>query len=126
MTQATRSDLAVGTDWVWERMKRGEPLFFIELRHPGDVDLTVHRIRGALRVTRDDALKHLAEMPRDRPVVVCSAAPNDDPAFEIARLLLDHGVQALALSGGLHGYLKAGLPSEEPGAARDMTRVRGL
>lgn len=120
------SDLAVSTDWVWERIKEGEPLFFIELRHPGDLDLSVHRVRGALRLNFDDAKRHLAEIPRDRVVVVCAAAPDDEPALELARLLKESGIQARALRGGLHEYLKAGLPAEEPRAARDMTRTRGL
>lgn len=121
-----REDLEVSSDWVWERINAGEPLFFIEVRHPGDIDLSVQRVRGALRLTGDDARKHLSEIPRDRPVVVCSAMPGAEPALELARLLLGQGFQARALSGGLHGYLKAGLPAEEPAAARDMTRLRGL
>lgn len=121
-----RSDLAVSTDWVWERIKEGEPLFFIELRHPGDTDLSVHTVRGALRVNFDEAKRRLSEMPRDRMIVVCAAAPNDEPALELARMLKESGVEAMALRGGLHEYLKAGLPAEEPPAARDMTRNRGL
>ncbi|MBU5637648.1 sulfurtransferase [Geomonas sp. Red69] len=118
-------DLAVSTDWVWERIKEGEPLFFVELRHPGDADFAVQRVRGALRVNFDDARRHLQELPRDRLVVVCSAAPTDEPALELAAFLGDNGVRARALEGGVSGYLEAGLPAEEVKAARDMTRSRG-
>lgn len=121
-----QNDLAVSADWVWERIKEGEPLFFIELRNPGDVDLSVHRVRGALRVGFDDAKRHLPELPLDRVVVVCAAAPSDEPALELARFLKENGIEARALRGGLHEYLKAGLPAEEPAAARNMTRIRGL
>ena len=38
----------VGTDWVQEQIKRGEPVFFIEVRHAGDRDLAVMKARGAL------------------------------------------------------------------------------
>ncbi|MBJ6800760.1 rhodanese-like domain-containing protein [Geomonas propionica] len=120
-----QSDLAVSTDWVWERIKEGEPLFFIELRHPGDADYAVHRVRGALRVDFEDAKRHLRELPADRLVVVVSDLPNDEPALELAALLKENGLQARALSGGIFGYLKAGLPVEEVRAARDMTRTRG-
>ena len=73
------NDLAVTTDWVRERLKGGEQLFFIELRHPGDLDLTVNKVRGALRATSDDVQKYLPEIPEDREVVVCSSAPTDAP-----------------------------------------------
>ena len=120
------NDLAVTTDWVRERLKGGEQLFFIELRHPGDLDLTVNKVRGALRATSDDVQKYLPEIPEDREVVVCSSAPTDEPAYQLARLLLQRGFRAHALSGGLKAYLNAGLPVEEAGQGRDMTRVRGL
>lgn len=120
-----RSDLAVSTDWVWERIKEGEPLFFIELRHPGDVDYAVRRVRGALRVDFDDAKRHLPELPRDRLVVVCSGLPNDEPALELASFLTENGVTARVLAGGVAEYLEAGLPADEVKAARDMTRSRG-
>lgn len=118
-------DLAVSTDWVRERMKSGEPLFFIELRHAGDVDLTLKKVRGALRVNNDDARRHIAEIPPGHNVVVCSSAPDDEPAFELAGELVDRGFCAYALSGGLKAYLVAGLPVEEVGQGRAMTRVRG-
>lgn len=119
------SDLSVGTEWVWERIRSEEPLFFIELRHPGDVDFTLNKVRGALRVSSDDAKRHLAEIPRERVVVVCSAAPNDEPAFEFARRLVDDGFRARVLTGGVMAYLAAGLPVEEVARGRDMTRLRG-
>lgn len=121
------NDLAVGTDWVQEQMKRGEPIFLVEVRHAGDLDLAVMKARGALRLTHDDAQKHLAEIPRERAVLVYSTAPDDEPALAVARLLLSHGVTNVhLLSGGFKAYLRAGLPVEEIGAGRSMTRTRGL
>lgn len=120
------SELDVTVDWVRERLKEGTELFFIELRHPGDADLAVKRVRGALRVNSDDALRHLSEIPKERLVVVCSAAPNDQPAYQLARQMKDRGFQAHALSGGFKAYLEAGLPVDEVRPAADMTRTRGL
>ena len=120
------SELDVTVDWVRERLKEGTELFFIELRHAGDVDLAVKKVRGALRVTNDDALRHLSEIPKARVVVICSSAPNDEPAYRLAAQMRDRGFQAHALLGGLKSYLAAGLPVDEVGPATAMTRVRGL
>ena len=121
------NDLAVGSDWMREQMKRGEPVFLVEVRHAGDLDLAVMKARGALRLTHDDAQKHLAEIPKERAVLVYSTAPDDEPALVVARLLLSHGVTNVhLLSGGFKAYLSAGLPVEEVGAGRSMPRARGL
>ena len=120
-------DLAVGTDWVQEQVKRGEPVFFVEVRHAGDLDLAVMKARGALRLTHDDAKKHISEIPKERLVLVYSTAPDDQPALELARLLLSQGATKVhLLAGGFKAYLSAGLPVEEIGAGSNMTRARGL
>jgi rhodanese-related sulfurtransferase len=119
-------DQGVTTDWVWQRIKNGEQLFFIELRHAGDVDLTLQKIRGALRVTQDNADKFFSEIPRGRMVVICSSAPTDEPAYLLARQLIQQGILACTLSGGVKAYLRAGLPVEEVVQSRNMTRIRGL
>jgi len=119
-------DLAVSTDSIRERIKAGEPLFWIELRRAGDVDLTLLKVRGALRLTDDEARRHPPEVPEGRTVVVCCAAPGDEPALELARSLTERGLHAYVLSGGVKAYLSAGLPVEEVGQGREMTRSRGL
>ena len=121
-----KDDVAVGADWVREQMKRGEPIFFVEVRHAGDLDLAVMKARGALRLTGDEAEGHLAEIPKERMVVVYSTAPNDEPAAALARRLLSLGAtQVHLLSGGFKAYLSAGLPVEDIGEGRNMTRLRG-
>lgn len=121
------SDLAVGTDWVRERMKRGEAIFLVEVRRAGDLDLAVMKARGALRLTDDEARNRLAEIPKQRPVLVYSTAPDDEPAAALARLLISQGFQEPhLLTGGFKAYLSAGLPVEEIGEGSNMTRLRGM
>ena len=121
------SDRKVSTDWVRDQMKRGEPIFFVELRHAGDRDLAVSKARGALRLLDHEAKDHLAQIPKERAVVVYSAAPGDEPALELVRLLVSHGFdQAHALIGGFKAYLSAGLPVEQIGEGRNMGRLRGM
>lgn len=119
-------DLAVSTEWLRGRIKAGEPLFLIELRRAGDVDLTLLKVRGALQLTDDEARRHPPEVPEGRVVVVCSAAPGDEPALELAQALTERGLEAFVLSGGKKAYLSAGLPVDEIGQGREMTRSRGL
>lgn len=121
------SELAVGTDWVREQMKRGEPIFLVEVRHAGDRDLAVMKARGALRLTSSDAQSHLADIPKERSVVVYSTAPVDEPAEALLQLLVRQGyVNARLLVGGFKAYLSAGLPVEEIGEGHKMQRLRGL
>jgi rhodanese-related sulfurtransferase len=121
-----RSELAVTTDWVREQLKRGEPLFFVEVRHAGDQDLAVMKARGALRLDHQEAPHRLSEIPRERAVVVYSTAPGDGPAERLAALLHEQGYHKVhLLSGGVRAYLSAGLPVEQIGEGRNMTRLRG-
>lgn len=122
------NNLTVGADWVQEQMKRGEAIFFIEVRHAGGLDLAVMKVRGALRLDSDQAQSPpFDEIPKERNVVIYSTAPSDEPAAGLAQLLLNHGVRDVhVLSGGFKAYLSAGLPVEDIGAGRSMTRLRGL
>lgn len=120
-------DLAIGIDWVREKMKRGEPVFWVEVRHAGDGELAVVKVRGALRLTDHEAKDRLDEIPKERTVVVYSTAPNDEPALALTQLLASRGYgRAHLLAGGFKAYLSAGLPVEEIGAGAQMRRSRGL
>jgi rhodanese-related sulfurtransferase len=119
-------ELGITTNWLRERMNRAQPLFLIEVRHAGDWDLAVMKARGALRVDSDSGKRRLQEIPREQTVVIYSTAPADEPAEVLARLLAGEGHQDVhVLEGGFKAYLSAGLPVEEIGEGRNMTRLRG-
>lgn len=121
------SELEVGSDWVREQIKRGEAIFFVEVRHGGDLDLAVSKARGALRLIDHEMQDHLGEIPKERAVVVYSTAPDDEPAAALARLLVSRGVSdAHWLVGGFKAYLSAGLPVEAIGEGGNMPRLRGM
>lgn len=63
--QATR----VTVDEVLERMRRGEPLAFIDTRNPQAWGEAGTKLPGAIRVPADEAEKHFEEIPRDRAVI---------------------------------------------------------
>jgi rhodanese-related sulfurtransferase len=119
------NELAVDVNWLREQLHRDERIFFIEIRHAGDRDMALMKARGALRLTQDDAPRYLPEIPREGTVVVYSSAPGDEPAQAMVRLCESHGMRnAKFLKGGFRAYLSAGLPVENIGEGRNMTRVR--
>lgn len=99
---------------VKTRLKAGEQLFFVNLRHHLDWDTAVMKARGALRVPDDQVEAHLGEIPRDRTIIVYSTCPGDQPSISAARLLLEHGWNDVhPLVGGFDAYCQEGLPVEE-------------
>lgn len=119
--------LGITADEVKSRMKNGEKLFFVNLRQHQDWDLAVTKVRGALRVPDDMLEQHLAEIPRDLPIIVYSTCPGDEPGLRAVRLLQQHGWNAVHfLIGGFNKYCEAGLPVEEVGEGSTSKKLRGL
>lgn len=69
------------------------------------------RIPGALHIPLGDVEKRVAEIPKDKTVVVhCALGSRSAKA---AAILREHGVQAVNLDGGIHEWKKEGLPVED-------------
>jgi rhodanese-related sulfurtransferase len=57
----------------------------------------------------DDVAKHLAELPRDREIVVYCTCPSEASAARVAKLLINHGFKEVRpLYGGLDAWIEAG------------------
>ena len=109
---------------VKSRLKSGEKLFFVNVRHHQDWDLAVMKVRGALRVPDDKLEQHLAEIPRDRTIIVYSTCPGDEPSVKVARLLQQQGWSDVHfLAGGFKKYCEEGLPVEEIGAGSAVKKI---
>jgi sulfur-carrier protein adenylyltransferase/sulfurtransferase len=63
--QATR----VTVDEVLERLKRGEPLAFVDVRNPTEWGNAQTKLPGAIRVPAEEVEQYLNEIPRDRAVI---------------------------------------------------------
>jgi hypothetical protein len=59
----------VMVDEVMERMRRGEPILFIDARSDSSWQKSDVTIPGSVRVPPDEAGKHLGSIPRGRSVV---------------------------------------------------------
>jgi NADPH-dependent 2,4-dienoyl-CoA reductase/sulfur reductase-like enzyme/rhodanese-related sulfurtransferase len=71
--------------------------FLLDVREP--VELTVERVPGALNIPLWQLRGRLAELPRDREIlVICRSAQR---AYYATRILLQHGFTARNISGGM-------------------------
>jgi len=121
------SGLEVTAEAVREQLKRGEAIFFLEVRRGADKDLAVMKVRGALRLADDDVQNHLDEIPRERRVVVYSTAPEDDLAIRAAQLLRNREFPDVqVVRGGFNACRVAGIQVVDIGEGRNMTKLRGL
>ncbi|GFO59530.1 hypothetical protein GMST_18550 [Geomonas silvestris] len=121
------SDLEVSAESVRELLKRGEAIFFLEVRRGADKDLAVMKVRGALRLADDDVQNHLDEIPQERKVVLYSTAPEDAPALAAARMLRERGfADVQVVTGGFNACRIAGIQVVETNEGKSMARLRGL
>lgn len=121
------SGLEVTAEAVREQLKRGEAIFFLEVRRSADEDLALMKVRGALRLADDDVQNHLDEIPRERRVVVYTTAREDDLAIRAAQLLRNQGFSDVqVVSGGFNACRVAGIQVVDIGQGRYMSKLRGL
>ena len=67
--EATPPATRVTADEVLERMRRGEPLAFLDTRNPQAWGAARTKLPGAIRVPADEVGEHLPSIPRDRAVI---------------------------------------------------------
>ena len=103
----------VSVDELYEMMNRGDDPLVLDVRSRTHRELDGRRIPGARPVDLDDLERTLAEIPRDRDVVVYCACPNEATAVTVAMLLRDRGIRRVRpLAGGIDAWVAAGLGIE--------------
>lgn len=60
---------SITTDEVLEQMRRGEPVFFIDVRNPQAWSEATTKLPNSLRVPADKLQLHLSEIPHNQTVV---------------------------------------------------------
>ncbi|HXE97134.1 MAG TPA: hypothetical protein VN642_12045 [Dongiaceae bacterium] len=116
--------LDVTAEAVKEHMHHGDPLQFVELSHHHKHEWSLFKARDALRLDNDALEQHLAEIPKNRPVVVFSECPGEEASARAAWLLLNRGWSDVhKLVGGFDAYLDAGLPVEPVTKKVPATRI---
>jgi membrane protein DedA with SNARE-associated domain/rhodanese-related sulfurtransferase len=90
-------------------MEAGEQPIVVDVRSPTARTLEPRWIPGAIHVPVDDVSRHLAELPRDREIVVYCTCPSEASAARVAKLLINHGFKEVRpLHGGLDAWIEAG------------------
>jgi rhodanese-related sulfurtransferase len=102
-----------------EMMTRGDDPVVLDVRTRAHRRLDGRQIPGAHAVDLD-ALEHtLAEVPRERDVVVYCACPNEATAAKVALQLRARGFRRVRpLSGGIDAWASAGLALESVAEAQ--------
>lgn len=109
---------------VKEYMHNGDPLQFVELRHHHEHDWSLFKVRGAFRFESNALEQHLAEIPRNQPIVILSDCPGEETSERTAQFLQKHGWNDVhKLVGGFDAYLEAGLPVEPVSSAVPATKI---
>lgn len=97
-------------------MDAGEDPVVIDVRSDSGRLLDARRIPGALPIELQRISDAVAELPRDRDIVLYCNCPNEASAASAARLLAERGlVRARPLAGGLDAWIAAGHGIESHG-----------
>ena len=94
---------------LYELIEAGDQPIVVDVRSNTARTLQPRWIPGAIHVPVDDVAKHLAELPRDREIVVYCTCPSEASAARVAKLLINHGFKEVRpLYGGLDAWIEAG------------------
>ena len=94
---------------LYELIEAGEQPIIVDVRSSTARALEPRWIPGAIHVPVDDVSRHLAELPRDREIVVYCTCPSEASAARVAKLLINHGFKEVRpLYGGLDAWIQAG------------------
>jgi rhodanese-related sulfurtransferase len=96
------------------RLDEGDAVAVIDLRHPLDFESDPETIPGAIYLPAEDLGARLADVPRDRDVILYCTCSDEITAAKEALRLRRHGIRRVRpLQGGLTAWREAGLATEQ-------------
>ena len=103
----------ISVDELHRRMDLGETPLVVDVRSPTARSLEPRHIPGAVHLPLQGFETHIAELPRDREIILYCSCPNEASAAQVAKLLMNHGFERVRpLLGGLDAWIDAGHPVE--------------
>lgn len=92
-------------------LEAGEAPFIVDLRHPLDYLPDPRTLPGAVVMTPDRLIEGVAQIPRNRDVVLFCTCPNEETAVRMALAIRKLGIQRVRpLLGGFDGWRDRGYP----------------
>jgi membrane protein DedA with SNARE-associated domain/rhodanese-related sulfurtransferase len=108
----------ISVDELHRLMDAGVAPLIVDVRSPTARVIEPRHIPGALHLPLQGFEAHVADLPRDREIILYCSCPNEASAAQVAKLLMNHGfVRVRPLLGGLEAWIAAGLPVESLAAA---------
>jgi membrane protein DedA with SNARE-associated domain/rhodanese-related sulfurtransferase len=89
---------------LYALMEAGQQPIVVDVRSQ-----TARTLQPAIHVPVDDVGRHIADLPRDREIVVYCTCPSEASAARVAKQLINHGFKEVRpLYGGLDAWIAAG------------------
>jgi rhodanese-related sulfurtransferase len=90
-------------------IQSGAAPLIIDVRSATARALEPHWIPGALHISLPDVGLHLADLPRNRDIILYCTCPSEASAARVAKILMNHGFKRVRpLHGGLDAWVAAG------------------
>jgi len=103
----------INVDDLHRLMESGAAPLIVDVRSQTARGLEPRWIPGALHVPLESMTTHLAELPRDREIILYCQCPSEASAARVARMLMGQGFKRVRpLYGGLDAWLAAGYAVE--------------
>jgi membrane protein DedA with SNARE-associated domain/rhodanese-related sulfurtransferase len=103
----------ISASQLFQLIQAGATPLIVDVRSATAHALDPRTVPGALRIALADAKEHLAQLPRDRDIVLYCTCPNEASAAQVARMLMTHGFKRVRpLHGGLDAWIAAGYEVE--------------
>lgn len=104
---------------VWKRMRAGEAITVVDLRHGREVEVVGAKVPGALQILPADLSAEAGKIPADSEVILYCSCPNEATSARTAMRLQNRGISHIRpLLGGYDGWVHAGLPVSSVRAVR--------
>lgn len=115
----------ISVEDLYELMQAGAEPVIIDVRSPTARALEPRWIPGAIHAPLTDIGRYIADLPRDRDIILYCACPSEASAARVAKLLMSHGFKKVRpLHGGLDAWIGAGY-SVETSSHADLLIVQG-
>jgi len=103
----------ISVDELYQRIGGGEAPVVVDVRSDTARTLEPRHIPGALHLPLQGFETHIADLPRDREIILYCNCPNEASAAQVAKMLMNNGfMRVRPLLGGLDAWIAAGHPVE--------------